>query len=193
MEKPVFFASAKEASLPPPCKYLGNIPAIRVYPLWILSRCHCFCYTFSITSRCFPPTQLRKKEKKKKQSLCGAIKGPIYCIWKLLCQRQSLQSLRRPCTCLISIIMICWPSPVITHLMVTWVLMGSSPSPHPNLPSYKVRKKGIPSRKHRRKVPCEQHLNTLLVVLRLLFFSDLPLMQNIKTIQKSLIKNYSQI
>lgn len=65
MEKHMFyFASAREASLPPP-KSLGNIPAMCVYPLWILSHCYCFCYTFSITSHCFPPTQLGKKRKER--------------------------------------------------------------------------------------------------------------------------------
>lgn len=63
-----YFASAKEASLPPP-KSLGNIPAMCVHPLWILSHCYCFCYTFSITSCCFPPTQLRKKKERKKAFL----------------------------------------------------------------------------------------------------------------------------
>lgn len=37
-----------------------------VYPLWILSHCYCFCYTFSITSCCFLPIKLKKKERKKK-------------------------------------------------------------------------------------------------------------------------------
>lgn len=101
MQKHMFyFASANEASVPPLTtpKYLGNIPAMCVYPLWILSHCYCFCYTFSITSCCFPPTQLRTK--RKKESLCLAIKGPIYCIWKPPHQRQFLRSLHSPCTCL---------------------------------------------------------------------------------------------
>lgn len=134
MEKHMFyFASAKETSLPalplPPHISLGNIPAMCVYPLWILSHCYCFCYTFSITTCCFPPTQLRKKER----SLCWAMKGPIYCIWKLPHRRQALKSIYRPCTCLTLVMMIHWPSPLITDLTVTWILMASYPITHPNL------------------------------------------------------------
>lgn len=134
MEKHMFyFASAKETSLPalplPPHISLGNIPAMCVYPLWILSHCYCFCYTFSITTCCFPPTQLRKKER----SLCWAMKGPIYYIWKLPHRRQALKSIYRPCTCLTLVMMIHWPSPLITDLTVTWILMASYPITHPNL------------------------------------------------------------
>ena len=83
---------------PPPNIPLWNIPAICVYPLWILSHCYCFRYTFSITTCCLPPTQLRKKER----SLCWAMKGPIYCIWKLSHWRQALKGVYKPCTCLTS-------------------------------------------------------------------------------------------
>lgn len=66
MEKHMFYlASAKETSLPPPTpKYLGNIPAMCVPIMDSFSLLLLF-YTFSITSCCFPPTQLKKEKRKK--------------------------------------------------------------------------------------------------------------------------------
>lgn len=92
------------ATAPPPHKYLGNIPAICVYPLWILSHCYCFCYTFCITSCCFSPTQLRKKKKKKEETkpLSSHKRANLLYMKTILSKAsKSLKRLYRPCTCLI--------------------------------------------------------------------------------------------